>query len=201
MVTWELHQARQAYFRKLNPKKPKEIWRAVKYLRKQKSTIPTFTDNDGTAHTISEKAKMLNSFFAKCFIDSQSAPLEDNQDTPQLEEIPEDRYCTEEEVCKLLGHLDTSKSNGPEYISARMLKQTAPLIALSITRLFNLSIRKGKIPNAWKESHVAPIPSKVLEKHICSLILGHLEEFHHLSNSQGGFRAERSTVRVLFSLG
>ena len=162
---------------------------------------------------------MLNSFFAKCF-NSRSAPLEENATrgvTTRLEEFPDDLYCTEEEVRDLLSHLDISKSNGPDGISAKMLKYTAPYISSSITQLFNLSIRTGKIPNAWKESHVVPIPksstvhdpknyrpisllsilSKVLEKHICSLILCHMEEFHPLSKSQWGFRAGRSTVTAL----
>ena len=123
-VTQELHQAKQAYFKKLNPKKPKEFWRAVKYLRKRQSTIPTLTDDAGTAaHTSLEKAEMLNSFFAKCF-NSRSAPLVENATrgvTTQLEEIPDDLYCTEE-VCDLLSHLDISKSNGPDGISAKMLE-------------------------------------------------------------------------------
>ena len=88
----------------------------MKYLRKQKSTIPTLTDEDGTvANTNSEKAEMLNSFFAKCF-NTRSAPLEENRDTPQLKEILEDLHYTEGKICKLLGHLDTSKSNRPDGI-------------------------------------------------------------------------------------
>ena len=114
---------------------------------------------------------------------------------------------------------DTSKSNGPDGISARMLKHTAISITPSITWLFNLSIRIGKIPNAWKVSHVVPILksstmhdpknyrpisllsilSKILEKHIFSLILCHLEEFHPFSDSQWGFRAGHSTVTALLS--
>ena len=164
---------------------------------------------------------MLNTFFAKCF-NSESTPLEENataRNAPQLDENPEDLYCSEEEVFELLSHLDTSKSNGPDGISARMLKHTAISITPSITWLFNLSIRIGKIPNAWKVSHVVPIPksstmhdpknyrpisllsilSKILEKHIFSLILCHLEEFHPLSDSQWGFRAGRSTVTALLS--
>ena len=148
-ITQELRQAKLGYFKKLNPKKPKEFWRAVKYLKKEQSTIPTLTDEDGTiAHTSSQKAEMLNTFFTKCF-NSQTAPLEENTSSPNsLNENPEDLYCTEDEVCELLYHLDTSKSNGPDGISARMLKSTAASIAPSVSQLFNLSIRKGRIPNA-----------------------------------------------------
>ena len=47
MVTSELRIARllpsQNFFRKINLKRPKEFWRAVKYLNKQQSSIPTLT--------------------------------------------------------------------------------------------------------------------------------------------------------------
>ena len=89
-IALELRQAKQAYFRKLNPRKPKEFWQAMKHLRKQQSSIPTLTDDDGTvAHTSTEKAEMLNTFFAKCF-NSESTPLEENaaaRNAPQIQKI------------------------------------------------------------------------------------------------------------------
>jgi hypothetical protein len=67
-VASELRSAKRSYFQKLNPKKPKEFWRAIKYLNKQKTTIPTLVDDDNVEATSnSEKADMLNSFFSKCF--------------------------------------------------------------------------------------------------------------------------------------
>ena len=115
--------------------------------------------------------------------------------------------------------LDVLKSNGPDGISARMLKFPAESIARSICKLFNLSTKLGKMPSAWKVSHVVPIPkssavhypknyrptsllsilSKVLERHIYSLIACHLEQFHPLSNTRWGFRAGHSTVIALLS--
>ena len=101
-----------------------------------------------------------------------------------------------------------------------MLKSTASSIAPSIHKLFNLSIRLGRIPHQWKHSMIVPIPKstrmadpgnyrpislisilcKLLEKHICSLMHDHLSNFHQLSNSQWGFRSGRSTVTALLSV-
>ena len=101
-----------------------------------------------------------------------------------------------------------------------MLKCTAACIAPSVTQLFNLSIRLGKLPDTWKTSFVAPIPkssrnqlpsnyrpisllcilSKVLEKHIFSLTVEHLEDHYPLSDCQWGFRPGRSTVSALLSI-
>ena len=54
--------------------------------------------------------------------------------------------------------LDTSKSSGPDGISAAMLKATATSIAKGITALFNKSIKCGQLPKEWKISAVVPIP-------------------------------------------
>ena len=55
--------------------------------------------------------------------------------------------------------LDTTNSNGPDSISATMLKATATSIASGIVKLMNQSISSGKFPTAWKEVLVVPIRS------------------------------------------
>ena len=112
----------------------------------------------------------------------------------------------------MLQKLDTGKANGPDAISAHMLKNTASAIAPSVTELFNLSIRTGQLPKDWKVCHVVPIPkrpgakspsnfrpisllsvlSKVLERHFHMLISDHLAEHYPLSNCQWGFQPKKS---------
>ena len=131
----------------------------MKYLNKHQSNIPTLTDEDGIeASTGAQKADMLNSFFSKCF-NYRSAPLR-IEDNPflSLDHHPIELYCYEDQVYELLCRLDTSKSNGPDGISSRMLKSTASSIAPSIAQLFNLFIWVGKVPSAWKLSFIIPIP-------------------------------------------
>ena len=63
-VTSELRSAKRAYFQRLNPRNAKEFWKAVKYLSKQQSSIPTLVDDDNVEATSnSQKAEM----FSKCF--------------------------------------------------------------------------------------------------------------------------------------
>ena len=63
-VASELRSAKRSYFQRLNPKKSKDFWRAIKYLNKQRSTIPTLVDEHKVEATSNiEKADMLNSFF------------------------------------------------------------------------------------------------------------------------------------------
>ena len=65
---------------------------------------------------------------------------------PDQDSCPEQLLCTEDDVLEMLLSLDTTKSRGPDGISATMLKQTAVSIALGITKLMNTSIRSGKLP-------------------------------------------------------
>ena len=161
---------------------------------------------------------MLNKFFSNCF-NRNCAPLEDwsEGDYKLPDDTPDELLCDEDTVCELLAGLDVSKSSGPDGISGKMLKHTAVSIAPSVTQLFNLSIRNGRVPRGWKLSSVVPIPksgrshlpdsyrpisllgvlSKVLEKHIHTLLFRHLEQHYPLSDCQWGFRNGRSTVSAL----
>ena len=113
----------------------------------------------------------------------------------------------------MLHGLEISKACGPDKISAQMLKYTASSIAPSVTKLFNLSICLGRIPDCWKEAMIAPIPKstskssdprnyrpisltyilcKLLEKHIYGLMYQHVYNHHLLSDSQWQGRRSRS---------
>ena len=70
----------------------------------------------------------------------------------------ENTLYTVDELEHSLKSLDISKSNGPDGISSRMLKETASKIAPHITRLINLALETGTFPVCWKSSHIVPIP-------------------------------------------
>ena len=120
----------------------------------------------------------------------------------------------------MLLSIDTSKASGPDGISGKMLKHTAVSIAPVITKLFNLSIQTGVVPSAWKTSTVVPIPkgkaatelsnyrpisllsvcSKILERHVSSILIDYISDNHLLENSQWGFLAGKSTTTALLSV-
>ena len=63
-TTAMLREAKKTYFENLNLKKPEEFWRAMKYLKKKGSTIPSLTNSIyQTATSGSDKANMLNELF------------------------------------------------------------------------------------------------------------------------------------------
>ena len=208
--------AKKNYFRRLNPRRLKEFWKAIKYLNKNKPSIPTLVQDSTVAHSDTEKANLLNAYFRSCFNPSHP-PLSPNEQFHRCLSECEDISCCEQEVYKLLTKLDQSKASGEDGISAIMLKNTAASIAPSITKLFNASLVTGMIPSQWKKSLIVPIPkdsnasspsnyrsisllpiiSKILERHVHSLILEHLHTNHPLFAYQWGFLESRSTVTAL----
>ena len=104
---------------------------------------------------------MLNDYFSTCFNNSIPPLSDTDSDTfanSTSSECPPELLCNEEEVLELLLSLDTTEVNGPDEISAVMLKATAHSIAKSVAILFNKSIQSGVVPNEWKLSSVVPIP-------------------------------------------
>ena len=63
---------------------------------------------------------MLNEYFAQCF-NSVVPPLLLNEVGLSLSSYPEECLCTEDGSFSLMQILDTSKANGPDEISVKML--------------------------------------------------------------------------------
>ena len=219
-VTTLLRNAKKTYMRGLDPYDKKKFWKTVKHLTKNSSSLPVLSQNGTVASSNIEKADMLNSFFGEC-LNHSLPPLDfsDMDELENMEECSEDLLCSVEEVQWFLEALDTTKANGPDGISAWMLKETALSIAPSVTKLFNLSIQSGCFPVLWKMSNVVPVPksndhsnpsnyrpisllpilSKLLEHHIHFLISEYLSLFHPISNDQWGFQVGKSTVSALLA--
>ena len=118
----------------------------------------TLNHSGETATSDNEKATMLNNF-SSCF--NHSIPPispSSGSERPNPIDCPPEPLCTGDEVLELLCALDTSKANGPDNVSAKMLKSTSVSIAPALTKLLNLSITTGKLPSAWKTYSVVPIP-------------------------------------------
>ena len=57
----------------------------------------------------------------------------------------------------MISSLETKKASGADGISVKMIKATAPSIVSSLTKLFNLSLKSGKVPSDWKFARIVPI--------------------------------------------
>ena len=222
-VVHTLRQAKKDHLKKVSSQGSKQFWKTVKFLKKASSQIPTLNNGSIIASTNVDKASVLNEVLSQNFNSTVPPLTEADSQTFSVNssaELPENIFCSEDEVLGLLLAIDTSKASGPDGISGTMLKNTAHTISPLVTRLFNLSIKTGKVPHQWKISSVVPIPkaspntdnprnyrpisllpviSKLLERHIHSVVYNHLTENNLLAKDQWGFTAGKSTVTALTS--
>ena len=63
----------------------------------------------------------------------------------------------EEEIVDVINNLDSNKSQGPDGIPVRLLKETAMQIAQSLRVLFNKPLNIGVLPDEWKLGNVVPV--------------------------------------------
>uniref|UniRef100_A0A1X7T5A2 Reverse transcriptase domain-containing protein n=2 Tax=Amphimedon queenslandica TaxID=400682 RepID=A0A1X7T5A2_AMPQE len=132
-----------------------------------------------------------------------------------------DLLCSQTDIIKIISDLPVQTSPGPDHITSLLLKSTAHSISFPLQHIFNLSISTGIFPSQWKLSLVTPIPktnppsssptdyrpisllslvSKVLERHIFSILLDHLFSNNLISDSQFGFLPQRSTTSALINV-
>ncbi len=214
-VTKALRDAKRNFFYTLRPSQ-KDFWKAINSLNRGRTSIPTLISSDGTpASSPASKAALLNHRFSKNF-NSSTPPITSGDILPQPPfPCPDELLCSVERTFELICSLDANKAMGLDKISARMLKETASSISPMVSAIFNISLSTGTLPDTWKSSLVVPVPksgdptnpdnyrpisllpivSKVLEKHICDLLLDHF----NISDEQWGFQAGKSTANAILS--
>ena len=107
-------------------------------------------------------------------------------------------------VAKLLSGLNPSKSQAPDLIHPRILKELANEISHVLCHLFQQSLSHGVIPDDWKTANICPlykknersspcnyrpvsltsICCKLLEHIICSNLMKHLDNNNVLTDLQ-----------------
>ena len=90
-------------------------------------------------------------------------PSEANGDKSCLEylNITDQRFCftptNSSQVFSLLNKLSKSKASGLDKITARLIRECADLICISICKIFNCSLTTGIFPDDWKCAKVTPL--------------------------------------------
>ena len=129
--------------------------------------------------------------------------------------IISDLTLNESTVLAALKALEVGKATGPDEIPAKLLKETASVIAPSSRKIFNKSLQLGSLQRDWKLANVVPvhkkgakdhvenyrpisllpIVSKVFERCVLNSIKVHL--YQVISPKQHGFCTGRSCVTNL----
>ena len=189
---------------------PQNFWQYIRSKRCDDTGVASLL-SDGKLHSDSiSKARVLNGQFSSVFT------TENITDLPNLGPSPHPdmrRFeVTQEGVWELLQQINPHKATGPDNIPGRLLKEGADELTPIFTLLFNSTLHQGKIPNPWKQAHVAPvykknnrhdpanyrpisltaITCKVIEHIIHSQVIEHLDNNRIVTDKLFGFRKGRS---------
>jgi hypothetical protein len=127
-----------------------------------------------------------------------------------------DKPFTISEVKNVIKSLKTGKSSGPDFILNDIFKGSCPLIAKSITTLFNMIFSSEVYPTSWLSSYIVPIHksgdpfdpnnyrgisllngiTKIVSAILNNRIMLHMKD--RFSNVQFGFRPNMRTADSLF---
>ena len=167
------------------------------------------------------KAKALAKLFNQQY--SSVVPHKSNKNTRKLTRrtkklsLDDAPAFTAEQTLSAIKRCKPSKAIGPDGISSLHVKHLGPYGIRYLTQIFNLSVRKCKIPSIWKSSIIVPLlkpgkpandsksyrpvsllcPAiKILER----LLLPILTEQLSIPDHQHGFRKLHSTVTALHDL-
>ena len=119
-----------------------------------------------------------------------------------------------------LNQINLAKATGLDQIGPKILHCAAPVIAESLTYIYNLCITKNVFPTMWKEAKVAPLHkggskdvmdnfrpisvlpllSKVLEKHVQICFIEYLNRNTLIHDTQSGFRPNHSCETALLHM-
>ena len=220
-VTWALRKAEKDTEKSIakNIKSdPKRFYSYVSTKTKPKVKIADLQKEDGTlTQSVKEKAEVLNTFFSNVFTneDTTCIPHFENRTNEKLTDI----VITETDIVNKLSKLDPTKSEGPDGIHPRILKELSETLGVPLKILFDKTIREGRIPSRWKMAEVRPIfkkgnksmpgnyrpvsltssVCKVFESFIRDAMNKHLTDNDLLSDHQHGFTRGRSCTTQLLS--
>ena len=124
------------------------------------------------------------------------------------------------DVLKTINGLSNKNSSGIDEISNRLLKETQKSICNPLAHIFSLSLKQGKISEAFKIANIKPLHksgpkdvftnyrpisilsslAKVLEKIVEKQLRAFMEKENIIHSHQYGFRAKHQTSHALLDL-
>ena len=197
-------------------KEPKLFYKYVNRKIKHRHEISKLRKDGEVYETAQEMAEIMNQSFKTVFTTETvlTPPTEDKQ-LKGLENITVERN----EIKKLLEELNTRKAMGPDEINGWILKECKEELEEPIWEIINSSLTEGKVPKEWKRANIVPlykggnkmeplnyrpvsltsVVSKLCETIIKKKWIKYLEEENIITESQFGFRKERSCITNLLS--
>lgn len=212
---------------KLAGKDPKATWKTIKMVTNMPNKSIPSTELIRAADNPIASANFVNKFFGqvgellakditdRCMLMRLSPrifPDVTHSSSMALLETDED------EIDVIISSLKNDCAHGWDNISVIFVKSARVVLVPLLTQLFNLCIRTGTFPRAFKQALVLPVYkgvgektcannyrpisilsvfSKILEKILNRRLLDYLEKENILSDNQYGFRKSKSTEHAV----
>ena len=229
-VNSDIRILKESYYKQSfteNKNDSRRTWQTINELTSRKSNTPSIKEliiNGVSINKSTDLANAFNEHFSTVGPKlANQIPSAANGDKSCLEylNITDQRFCftptNTSQVLLLLNKLSKSKATGLDYISARLIRECADLICISICKILNCSLTTGMFPDDWKCAKVIPLfkqgsssdmnnyrpisiisaVAKVFERIIYDQIYAYLFEHDILSKSQSGFHSIHSMVTAL----
>ncbi|XP_072171124.1 uncharacterized protein [Diadema setosum] len=124
--------------------------------RKRHSPPPVLVVDD---HVIRNPADIANGYlatFQRYFTGGQEVPAEPPKCQFPISSM-ESLDISVADVYRKLLTLKAKKVPGPDRLSPVLLKETAPVSAHILQRIFSISLSTGSVPTSWKRSNIIPV--------------------------------------------
>ena len=205
-----------------NKQNPKKAWRTINDVlgrNRKNSTINEIKLPGKTVTSTEELVEVFNDYFSNIGPRlAESVPNDNDVSFRQfVAQQPNDNFSFRPVsvtlVYNLLVKLSTSKATGLDNIAAKVLQMAAPVVAPSLTEIFNMSIDTQQFPPEWKTAEVIPLfkrgqrslldnyrPISILPVVVLLILLVVYEYFDQqnlFSKHQFGFRPYHSTTTTL----
>ena len=190
----------------------KLFWSYIRSRLKTKSKLSQLEKHDGTLTNDSqEKAEVLNQYFATVFEKEGPEELPEFQDRTFHESL-NTVTINENLVGKAIDKLKPSKSQGPDNIHPKLIKECKSSIVCPLNIIFEKSLNESVLPQIWRQANVTAIykkgdkskpencrpisltsvPCKLMERLIRDELVEHMSRNNFFSPFQHGFISGKS---------
>lgn len=219
-VSTELRKSKYQYEKDLASKikdNNKLFWSYVRSKAKTKVSVCKLDKGNGElSSNDQETADVLNNYFASVF------EQESDQELPNFEELTynnvlENIIISEGLVAKAIKQVKPGKSQGPDMIHPKIIREAQLSLTKPLTIIFKKSLEESKIPEIWKCANVSAIfksgdrtkpcnyrpisltsvPGKVMERIIRDALVSHMTVNNLFCTEQHGFIKGKSCATQL----
>ena len=163
-VRLAIDDSKKKYYEKLSNKLSNDklngkcYWTILKrfFNGKKIPCIPPILHEDKFVTDFQIKSEIFNSHFAK----QCSALKNESRIPPQLQPHTNTVRFSENDILNVLRKLGTSKANGHDEISIRVLKLSDKAVCKPLNIIFTSCLETGVFPILWKKANVVPIHKK-----------------------------------------